>query len=141
MQSETLARDVGDSLLLKLRQQSGLPPRLSQMLKESSTTVSVDVESTAALLLMKRPLHGAITVGSEEQFASALQQRASSGHVIVFDAHAVVEVSVAVPRRVPAELDRHSILRLGVLGSGFFGKVSVETRVCFVLFHVAVECG
>jgi hypothetical protein len=126
--AESLARNVGDSLLAELRRLNGLPARLSDMIKQSSTTVSVDVKSATALVLMKRPANGTLKADNEEKFAAALQQRAADRKIVVLTVanseHAVNEVSVAVPRRVPTELDRHSIVRLGALGEGNFGEVS-----------------
>jgi hypothetical protein len=121
--AEARARDLSDGLLTELRKQSGLPQRLSEMLNQNTTTVSVDVASATALVVMKRPLNGTLKADSEDEFAFSLQQRANNRKIVVNGEHAVAEVSVAVPRRVPRELDRHSFLRLGVLGEGFFGEV------------------
>ena len=137
VQVEALARNVGNALLAELRQQCGLPPRLSDMFKQSDTTVSVDVDSATALVLMKVPADGTIKPANEELFASALQQRAARMELVVHGEnyrHAVDEVSVAIPRRIPRELDRHSILRLGVLGEGNFGEVRHS-------LHALLGCG
>lgn len=45
----------------------------------------------------------------------------------VNDAYDVGDVSVAVSRRVPAEIDRHRITRLNVVGEGHFGVVTRAT--------------
>jgi hypothetical protein len=124
-QAEALSRSISSALLARLRQQNGLPARLSEMLKHSGTTASVDPQSATALVVMKLPVNGALKAGSEERFAAVLQQRASSNAIVVNDEHVVVDVSIAVPRHVPRELDRHSILRLKELGEGFFGEVRV----------------
>jgi hypothetical protein len=133
VQAETLARSVNVGLLAELRKQSGLPPRLSDMLKQSDTTVSVDVDSATALVVMKRPANGTLKAVSEELFASDLQRRADKRELVVIGdnfRHAVDEVSVAVPRRIPRELNCNSILRLGVLGEGNFGEVRLKSIQC-----------
>lgn len=123
--AETRARAVGVALLAELQRLQGLPSRLSDMLKQTDTSVTVNVDTATALLIMKRPTNGQLQHGSEERFAAALQQRASSGKIVVDQHHAVEEVSIAVPQNISKELDRRSVLRLGMLGEGFFGEVSV----------------
>jgi hypothetical protein len=132
--ADARARAVGVALLAELRRLAGLPSRLSEMLKQNGTTVAVNADTATALLVMKRPANGQLQTGSEERFAAALQQRASSHKIVVGQHHVVEEVSVAVPQRIPKELDRRSILRLGMLGEGFFGEVSAT-------FASFVRCG
>jgi len=124
--AEVMAREVGIALLAELKKlsSSGVPQRLVDMLKQSGTHVTVESHSASALVVMKKPTHGKLKPGTMERFASSLQQLASARKIAVNGEHFVDEVSVAVPKRVPREIDRHSVLRLGALGEGFFGEVS-----------------
>lgn len=89
------------------------------------TTVSFDAVSSTALVVMKRPVNGKVKPGTVEKFAASLQQQVSTSKICVCNGQLWVEdVSVAVPKRIPREIDRHSVLRLEVLGEGFFGEVS-----------------
>lgn len=115
-------------LLSSLRQQTGLPQRLSAMLRSNTTGVEVDLVAGAATLKMQRP-KDPLKRGSEELFASVLNERARlqklnprtgvESNVIVH------EVSIAVAQRVPHEIDRRTVLRLGHLGEGNFGEVAI----------------
>ena len=138
---ESLANDISTALLAELRRQAGLPSRLADMLKQSGTTVTVDPDAATALVLMQRPINGRLKPGAEERFATVLQQRASSHKISINKHHFVDEVSVAVPRRVPKEMDRSSILRLQQLGEGFYGVVSQACFLNLVACCCARTCG
>lgn len=112
---ELTSIDFGEAVLSSLREQAGLPGRLVTMLRDSKTTVSVDLEKGTALLRMKRPIRYGLRVGTEERFAAALQKRATANKIHVQNKYFFDDVSVAVPQRMPQELDRRSVLRLGNL--------------------------
>jgi len=120
---EVMSRD----LLTTLRSLSGLPSRLATMLKDKGTAVVIDPTECAVLLRLKRSKTGELRPGTEEAFAAALQRRAEARKISLGGAYFVEEVSVAVPKSVPQELDRHSILRLTALGEGHFGEVYKAT--------------
>eukprot|EP00035_Acanthoeca_spectabilis_P016594 m.342100 g.342100 ORF g.342100 m.342100 type:complete len:447 (-) comp16545_c0_seq67:975-2315(-) len=61
--------------------------------------------------------------GELERFAAALQDRATQQKLHVNNRLFVHVVSIAVPRRIPQELSRFSILRLALLGEGNYGEV------------------
>lgn len=107
----------GQHLLESLRSLTGLPNRLSGMLREQDATVTVDMINGVALLTMKRPPNASLKVGFEDKFAALLQRLAAVNKIHVKNRHFVHEVSVAVPQRVPQELDRRGILRLNVVVS------------------------
>jgi hypothetical protein len=116
--------DFGSALLIELRRLAGLPTQLSDMLNQSDTAVTVNVDTSTALLVMKRPAgKDSLQPGSEERFAIVLQLRASSREISVDQEFFVDDVSVAVPQRIPKELDRRDVLRLDMLGEGFSGEV------------------
>jgi hypothetical protein len=106
--------DLAASLLASLRQLGGLPSRLSKMLKDSSTVVSMSVDDDCALLRLKVRQY-VVPPGDQEQYAAALQAHAGKNRISIDNTHYVVDVSVAVPARIPREIDRHSIVRLGML--------------------------
>jgi len=118
--------EVEKQLLLSLRGLLGLPQKLAAMLKDSSTTITLDTDDPVALLRMKR-LGSTWKPGLEDRFAAALQTRADKRRISINDKCVVTEVLVAVPKRVPRELDRRSILRLDILGEGNFGEVFKAT--------------
>lgn len=115
--------DIGAALLAQLRRLSGLPTQLSDMLNQNDTTVTVNVDMSSALLVMKRPASNCIQPGGEDLFATVLQSRASNREISVDQEYFVDDVSVAIPQRIPTELDRRDVLRLDMLGEGFFGEV------------------
>jgi hypothetical protein len=124
------ADTLAEQLLTSLRKLSGLPSKLSSMLKAESTTAEVDATRQTGLVRMKRPTDYALKPGAEEDYASALHHAAGRKQVSVdggeYGTHFAEDVAVAIPRRVPTELDRHHILRLEMLGEGNFGEVSVQ---------------
>jgi hypothetical protein len=101
---DNLVGVFGELLLTVMRELRGLPPRLAQMLKDRETTVTVDVDTGMALVLMKRPRGRQLKAGAEEAFAGALQDRASARKLHIAGQHFVSDVAVAVPQRVPKEL-------------------------------------
>jgi hypothetical protein len=109
------ASRVAMDILKTLRGLHRLPNRLSAMLRDKSTTAVLETTDSAVLLRMKRPKHCNIKSATEELFVAALQNRVEGRKISIDGRHYPSEVSVAVPKRVPQELDRHSILRLGVL--------------------------
>lgn len=112
-----------EDLLATLRKLPNLPYRLTTLLKQESTAVTLNVPEGTALLRMKKPKNYALKPGSEDAYVAALQARADQKPYGLEGRHWVVEVSVAVPKRVPAELDRRSVTRLGPLGEGNYGEV------------------
>lgn len=114
---------ITEHLLTSVRGLPGLPNRLSSMLKDKSTTAVIEPAQTGILLRMKRPKNGEIKSGTEESFVAVLQRRIEEKKVCIDGQHYACDVSVAVPKRVPQELDRHTILRLEVLVSfGIFSN-------------------
>lgn len=125
-ENDDLASQFAEDLLAVLRGLSGLPTRFATMLKDKGTTVDVEPSESAALVRMKKRQYE-LKDGAEESFATALQKRADARKVSIHGQHFVQEVSVAIPKRVPAELERDSILRLALLGEGNFGEVYKAT--------------
>ena len=123
-----LADDCATQTLDALRHLSGLSARYARMLKSQGTTLVVNPSDGTGLLRVKRP-QGTLGAHAEEEFATALQlrlakhQRDVDGSLV----HKVVEVAVAVPKRVPVEISRHSVLRLEVIGTGNFSEVHKAT--------------
>ena len=103
------------ALLGSLRQLHGLPHRMTRMLRERGTTVAVAATEGTALLKMQQPPAGAVTSGTVEAMAMALQLKADRGKITIGGVR-VRDVAVAVPQRVPKEINRRSVLRLEVLG-------------------------
>lgn len=124
------ASHCGQQLLHSLRTLERLPNRLTLMLKDRETTITVDMHSGAALLTMKRPLKYALKTGAEDKFATLLQRRAAAKEIHVKNHHFVQDVSVAVPKRVPHELNRRSILRLNVLVCALCARSLASCRIC-----------
>jgi hypothetical protein len=116
------ASHCGQQLLYSLQSLERLPNRLALMLKDQDTTITVDMHSGAALLTMKRPLNHTLKPGAEDKFATLLQRRAAAKEIHIKKRHFVQDVSVAVPKRVPHELNRRSILRLNVLVCSLFPR-------------------
>jgi hypothetical protein len=127
------ADTLAEQLLTSLRKLSGLPSKLSAMLKAESTTATVDAAHQTGLIRMKRPTDYELKPGAEEDYASALHHAAGRKHVRVdggeYGTHFAEDVAVAIPRRVPTELDRHHILRLEMLGEGNFGEASLALEL------------
>lgn len=122
-----LASDCGAQTLAALRRLSGVPSRYARMLKSQSTVLVVNPSEGTGLLRMKRP-RTALGAQAEEEFAAALQSRLFKLVDVVGELqHKVIEVAVAVPKRVPVELNRHSVLRLEVIGTGNFSQVHKAT--------------
>lgn len=97
------------------------------MLKSQSTVLVVNPSEGTGLLRMKRP-RAPLGAQAEEEFAAALQCRLFKQVDFVGELqHKVIEVAVAVPKRVPVELNRHSVLRLEVIGTGNFSQVHKAT--------------
>jgi hypothetical protein len=121
-------RDLADDLLEAVRRLSGLPSRLSSMLKDKSTSVTINAKEKRALIRMKRPTMYRLKPRAADDFASALQHAAIKRQVSIdggeHGRHFVEDIAVAIPRRVPKELDRRHVLRLGLLGDGNFGEVT-----------------
>ena len=111
------------ALLVVLRQLSGLPSRLIRALREQTTTLKI--EGNSALLRMKRPATAKSNVG--EVFATSLHRKVTQRNVHVQDRIFINDVSIAIPTRVPKELDRRHVLRLGSIGAGNFGEVFKAT--------------
>ena len=111
------------ALLVVLRQLSGLPSRLIRALREQTTTLKI--EGNSALLRMKRPATVKSNVG--EVFATSLHRKVTQRNVHVQDRIFINDVSIAIPTRVPKELDRRHVLRLGSIGAGNFGEVFKAT--------------
>lgn len=103
----------GQLLLECLQNLQGLPSRIAGMLNEPGTTIAVSANG-AALLTMNRPSN-AFKAGAEEKIAALLHRRAAANEIHANNQNYVFEVAVAVPQRVPRELDRHAILRLKVI--------------------------
>jgi len=106
-------------LLKCLRRLSGVPRRLSALLKRSDTHLTLEPGTNAGMLRIKRSPE--IDNGVQDSFASALQERADRRSIYVDyqDVRVFVqEVSVMVLTRVPRELNRHSLERLEMLGKG-----------------------
>jgi hypothetical protein len=99
-----LDETFGAQLLAMLLEQRGLPSRLTRMLKDPETRVTVDGTDGKALLRMKRPRVHQLKLGSEEAFAAVLQGRASARKLYIGGQRFVTDVAVAVPQRVPQEL-------------------------------------
>lgn len=112
-----------EELLGILRGFRSIPHRLSAMLKAETTTILVTPGETTALLLLKRPLRYSLKPGEEEEFATNLQRKADHNKISCNGVRAL-EVSVAMPRRVPLEISRGNILRLEVL-VGYFALRAV----------------
>lgn len=116
------AHRIGQELLASLRSQSNLPSQLASMIKQSSTTIVVEVNECTALVRLKRPSGktSAKSNAAEEGYISALQQRANKKKLGVPDVLLVTEVSVAVPKQVPLELSgkHHRLLRIDNIGEG-----------------------
>jgi len=119
--------DLGPRLLASLRKLKGLPPRLTAMLSQESTTVKVDLAAHCALIRMKRPTVYKLKPRAEEDFAAALHQAAVKRKVSIeggdLGTHFAEDVAVAVPQRIPKELNRLHLTRLGLLGEGNYGYV------------------
>jgi hypothetical protein len=121
-----LVKDCGDQSLAAFRRLSGLPARFARMLNGQGTTLVVSASDGTGLLRMKRP-KASLGANAEEDFAAALQTRMTKQASESSLKHKVVEVAVAVPKRVPVELSRHSVLRLEVIGTGNFSQVHKAT--------------
>lgn len=109
-----------------IRSLTGLPSKLTKMIKEPTSKVTIDDAESSALLRLKRSKNYTLAPGQQEQYATALHNRAAARKVSVGGEHFVTEVSVAVPIQVPNEIDRHSVVRLGLLVScqpGFFPAI------------------
>jgi len=122
-----LADECSEKTLAAIRKLVGIPARLSRMRKAQSTTLAVDPSQGSGLLRMKRT-KATLGAHAEEEFASVLQFALAKHHDGTSPLqHRVVEVAVAVPKRVPVELNRLSVLRLEVIGTGNFSEVHKAT--------------
>ena len=93
--------------------------RLTKMINLSSTSVSLDPDEGNALLKLRKSDIKDMPPGTQESYAAALHARAVSNKIhTATPCHYVLEVAVAVPAKVPREIDRHSVTRLGMLGEG-----------------------
>ena len=125
----SLADECSASTLAAIRQLGGMPTRFTRMLKSQDTTLVVNPSEGTGLLRMKRR-QAKLDARAEEEFASMLQlrlanhQRETESYPLQ---HKVIEVAVAVPKRVPVELNRFSVLRLESIGSGNFSEVHKAT--------------
>jgi hypothetical protein len=89
------------------------------MIKDPSASVRIDPDEGNALLKVKKSLYKNMPAGTQETYASALHARAVANKIHTRSpTHYVVEVAVAVPAKVPREIDRYSVTRLGMLGEG-----------------------
>lgn len=120
---DAMLKDIDQKLMGSLRKLSALPARLTKMLKEPDTVLAVRAADSQAVLKLKRPKTYQLATGSEERFAVALQDRASREKIDVDGLYFITDVAIAMPIRVPRELDRHAITRLGMLGQGNFSEV------------------
>lgn len=131
-----LTSTVESSLLGALRNLNGIPNKLSALLKQKSTVVVADVTDGTALLRIKRPpkVHG-LKLDSEESFVAALQRCASAHKISVNKQFFVHAVSIAVPKRLPREIHRHSVLRLEILVCS-----TLDYKVLRRLLTLCVSC-
>jgi hypothetical protein len=119
-QVDSNAADHWAAELLKcLRRLSGVPRRLTALLKRDDTHLTFEPGVNAVLLHIKRSPD--IDSGVQDNFAAALQARVDRRHIYADyqDVRVFVqEVSVVLPTRVPRELNRHSLERLEMIGKG-----------------------
>lgn len=135
-----LGDSVGVDLLAELRSRQGLPTALATMLKAPSTTIAVYPAEAECVVVMKRT-PGAKR-SSDERFAAVLHKRITRRKTSLEQQYAVVAVDVAVPKRVPTELNRRNVLRLKTIGEGNFGvvfKATVSSSTVAVNITVAVK--
>jgi hypothetical protein len=116
-----LAEKYAVELLAALRKLSGLPRSLVDMLRLQGTDLVVDPVEGVALLRMKD--RQGMRQGALENYAAALHLRAFQRKISIDGQYFVQDVSVAIPKRVPKELDRRMVVRLNQLGEGNFGEV------------------
>lgn len=92
--------------------------------------VDVDMDDGVVLVVLPRP------VGSEDGFdtevALALHREVKAKQFLLGHGFNVEDVSVAMPRCVPREIDRSSVVRLYQLGEGNFAEV-VKVRQAPIL--------
>eukprot|EP00037_Helgoeca_nana_P029953 m.365208 g.365208 ORF g.365208 m.365208 type:complete len:1889 (-) comp28082_c0_seq5:432-6098(-) len=110
------------SVIASLRQLPKLPRQLSQLLQDRAMpSVTVIAADGVGLLRLQRPRGKPVDA---ERFASALNDCAQNQLVSAGDgAHHVINVAVAMGVKVPRELDRQTVVRLGPLGHGRFAEV------------------
>jgi hypothetical protein len=101
--------------------------------------VKVEANKTHVLVVFARPESS--KDGIEEDVVAGLQMAADRGQFTVGNGWVVTEVSVAVPRCVPREMDRSTIVRLNDLGEGNFAEV-VKVRACVLFCHArcSLQC-
>lgn len=93
----------------------------------------MDVDDSCALLRVKKPRQE-VPPGLQETYAAALNAHAEKRNISLRE-HVVREVSVAVPVHVPREIDRHAVIRLGLLVRPF-----VQPKLSFtysLYFHAS----
>jgi hypothetical protein len=101
--------------------------------------VNAEADHRRVLAVFPRP--DGVKDGFEEDVVAGLQRAADRGHFKVGDDWAVTEVTIAVPRCVPREVDRSAVVRLNVLGEGNFAEViKVRSVVCVYVCVCVCVC-
>jgi hypothetical protein len=95
-------------------------------LSMGAARVNVEASKNRVLVVFARP--ESAKDGVEEDVVAGLQMAADRGQFTVGNGWVVTEVSVAVPRCIPREVDRSTIVRLNPLGEGNFAEV-VKVRL------------
>eukprot|EP00035_Acanthoeca_spectabilis_P011007 m.194105 g.194105 ORF g.194105 m.194105 type:complete len:1680 (-) comp15199_c0_seq4:5570-10609(-) len=113
------AEELEGQLLGVLQALHGIPRRLASALKANDASVKVNPATDSGLLIIPQPPK--LKNGEQEDFAAVLLKLAQAGDI---SAGCIVnDVAVAVPTRVPAEINRDRVTRLGMLGEGYYGEV------------------
>eukprot|EP00035_Acanthoeca_spectabilis_P015659 m.314124 g.314124 ORF g.314124 m.314124 type:complete len:1717 (-) comp16409_c0_seq9:26-5176(-) len=134
-------RNLASLILDEVRTVSGLPRYLMQLVKARSAEVRFAEHLPYALLVLPRP--PTLKAGAVDDLAAALSKHASLGGFKFGTGDAmvsIIDVSVAVARQLPREIDRHHVTRLNVVGEGNFGEVFKATlRAGTVTLTVAAK--
>ena len=119
-------------------------PRLADELKRARVLVS-KASLNQILLIIPRPRGYGTQSDIAERTVAALSKLAAKrgGRRLAVGPNAVSAVALAMPRRVPRELNRKQLTRITVLGEGAFGEVCLyqidESKRGIPLYKAAVK--
>ena len=98
-------------------------PRLKEELKYARALVS-EASPNQLLLVIPRPRGYGELSDVAERSAVTLSKLATKRRLVI-GPNTVSSATLALPRRIPRELDRAQLTRIAVLGEGAFGQVSL----------------
>jgi serine/threonine protein kinase len=114
-------------------------PLLKPALVDAKITAAASGASKHILVVMQKDATKAASIA--EIAVEQLLRKASKTRLAVGD-RTIVDANVAVPQRVPREISRSALTRIGVLGEGAFGEVhqyQMEERGSSMAFFVAAK--